>query len=53
MRGSPGLPTRRCRRIMLESASPIALADYANLAECMPWSNRDLNFKFFSDALDL
>ena len=25
MRGSPELPTRLCRRIMLESASPIAL----------------------------
>lgn len=39
MRGSPGLPTRRCRRIMLESASPIAFADTAGLYKCMPWTN--------------
>lgn len=39
MRGSPGLPTRRCRRIMLESASPIAFADDASLSQCMPGTN--------------
>lgn len=39
MRGSPGLPTRRRRRIMLESASPIAFADDAGFCKCMPWTN--------------
>lgn len=51
MRGSPELPTWLCRRIMLESASPIALADYASLSKCMPWSNLGLAVSAYFDGV--
>ena len=51
MRGAPELPTRLCRRIMLESASPIAFADYASLYQCMPWSNLAKSASLFHNAI--
>ncbi len=50
MRGSPELLTWLCRRIPLESASPIAFADYANLRKCMPKSNRTWTVSTFSNS---
>lgn len=53
MRGSPELPTRLCRRIMLEALPPSLWPTMPTFLKCMPWSNLAWTARDRSDGSNL